>query len=84
MISTAFLPACLSVLMLRSRPALASLYPIQPISTTIYAAGQPVQVKWIDDGHKPTLDKMGLLKIDLFAEVDVMFYSTNMIYKLLK
>ena len=78
MISTVFLPAllpaCLSVSMLLSRPALASLYPTQPISTTIYTAGQPAQLKWIDDSHKPTLDKMGLLKIDLFAEVNVRFY----------
>lgn len=47
-------------------PAAASLYPTKPISTTIYQAGLPAQVLWIEDGDYPHLNRTGEVRIDLY------------------
>lgn len=57
---------------------MASLYPYKPIGNTVYAAGQPARVNWIDDGRVPKLAKIGPLRIDLFAEFDVCHISRFM------
>lgn len=49
----------------------ASIYPTKPISTTVFTAGQPAQLKWIEDGHPPLLRDTGKVKIQLFAGNDV-------------
>lgn len=55
------------IIQLHARSALGSLYPTKPISTTVFLAGQPAQLKWVEDGHAPVLSELGHMKIQLFA-----------------
>lgn len=49
-----------------SRPAAASVYPTKPTQTTIYQAGAPAEVLWIEDNRRPFLNLTGLMQIDLY------------------
>ncbi|RDB16493.1 hypothetical protein Hypma_002854 [Hypsizygus marmoreus] len=46
---------------------LASVYPTQPIAKTKFSTGQLAMVTWRDDNHKPHLEDMGYMRIDLHA-----------------
>ena len=45
----------------------ASIYPTDPIASTVLSAGRVNKIHWIDDGNWPTLDAMGPVKIDLYV-----------------
>ncbi|KAF5309981.1 hypothetical protein D9619_010249 [Psilocybe cf. subviscida] len=47
--------------------ALGTLYPIKPVSGTVFSAGMPAQVKWMEDNKKPFLNSTGTVQIDLYA-----------------
>ncbi|KJA16140.1 hypothetical protein HYPSUDRAFT_47678 [Hypholoma sublateritium FD-334 SS-4] len=49
-----------------SRPAAAAVYPTKPTATTIYQAGAPAEVLWIEDSKRPFLNITGLMQIDLY------------------
>jgi hypothetical protein len=51
--------------------ALGTLYPIKPVSGTVFSAGMPAQVKWMEDNKKPFLNSTGTLQIDLYAGKNV-------------
>ncbi|KAG2151568.1 uncharacterized protein EDB93DRAFT_262620 [Suillus bovinus] len=51
-------------------PVSASLYPIQPIQSTVYYAGQTALTSWIDDGTYPPLSNMGGITIQLYCDSD--------------
>ncbi|KAF8191279.1 hypothetical protein BJ912DRAFT_925245 [Pholiota molesta] len=57
----------LATLLLHVWTVAGSLYPIKPVSSTIYEAGLPAEVKWMEDGKSPLLNLTGNLKIDLYA-----------------
>lgn len=48
----------------------ASLYPTFPTQGSVIPAGQDVVIRWKDDSHAPHLDKLGLLRVDLFLDND--------------
>lgn len=48
----------------------ASLYPTFPTQESVIPAGQDVVIRWKDDSHSPHLDKLGLLRVDLFLDND--------------
>ena len=58
-----------------AQPVLGSLYATKPISTTVFTAGRPAQLSWIDDGHAPLLRDMGMVQIDLYAGNEVLFWQ---------
>lgn len=49
------------------QPVACSLYPTKPVADTMYTAGQPAEVTWIDDGQKPLVNETIGFKIDLYA-----------------
>lgn len=49
----------------------ASLYPTQPIQSTVYYAGETALTTWIDDGSFPSLSNMGLITIQLYTDSNV-------------
>ncbi len=49
-----------------SRLAAASVYPTKPTAITIYQAGAPAEVRWIEDNKKPLLNSTGVMQIDLY------------------
>ncbi|KIK95789.1 hypothetical protein PAXRUDRAFT_355644 [Paxillus rubicundulus Ve08.2h10] len=50
--------------------ASASIYPTQPIQTTVWSVEQPMLVTWVDDWQYPTLDVMGPCQISLYRDTD--------------
>ncbi|KAG2031112.1 hypothetical protein BDR03DRAFT_973419 [Suillus americanus] len=48
----------------------ASLYPTQPIQSTVYYSGQSALTRWIDDGTHPLLSDMGGITIELYGDSD--------------
>ncbi|CAK9779479.1 hypothetical protein CC85DRAFT_288547 [Cutaneotrichosporon oleaginosum] len=52
-------------LLLLAAPASAAVFAARPANSTVAIAGQPFELKWIDDGQKPTLAEMGPTDIDL-------------------
>ncbi|KAG8943260.1 hypothetical protein FRC04_003127 [Tulasnella sp. 424] len=54
----------------------ASLYPTFPTQESVIPAGQDVVIRWKDDSHSPHLDKLGLLRVDLFLDNDANLVST--------
>ena len=68
LLTRAYLAALLSSL------GSASIYPTNPIASTVLGAGRVNTIQWIDDGKWPTLDAMGPVKIDLYVgEVSTLF-----------
>ncbi|KAF8958423.1 hypothetical protein BDZ97DRAFT_2078618 [Flammula alnicola] len=57
----------LATLVLHALPALASLYPTKPIASTVFTAGMPAEVRWMEDGKRPLLNATGDVEIDLYA-----------------
>lgn len=57
----------LATLWLHAWTVAGSLYPIKPVSSTIYEAGLPAEVRWMEDGKSPLLNLTGNMKIDLYA-----------------
>ncbi|OJA17990.1 hypothetical protein AZE42_09617 [Rhizopogon vesiculosus] len=49
----------------------ASLYPTQPIQSTVYYAGETALTTWIDDGSFPLLSNMGDITIQLYTKSDI-------------
>ncbi|KAI0717446.1 hypothetical protein C8T65DRAFT_805148 [Cerioporus squamosus] len=45
----------------------ANIYPTTPYSDTVFNAGRMNTVEWMDDGTEPSVQDMGLLKIDLYV-----------------
>ncbi|KAG8984746.1 hypothetical protein FRB90_005131 [Tulasnella sp. 427] len=54
----------------------AALYPTFPVRSTVVPAGKDVVIRWKDDGHYPRLEKLGLLRVDLFLDNDSNLVST--------
>jgi hypothetical protein len=70
-----YLFSVLATLWLHVWTVAGSLYPIKPVSSTIYEAGLPAEVKWMEDGKSPLLNLTGNLKIDLYAGRSVSVFS---------
>jgi hypothetical protein len=43
----------------------AAVFSARPANSTVATAGQPFELKWMDDGSKPSLAEMGPTDIDL-------------------
>ncbi|KAG8899018.1 hypothetical protein FRC01_010697 [Tulasnella sp. 417] len=54
----------------------AALYPTFPVGSTVIPAGEDVVIRWKDDSNGPHLDKLGLLRVDLFLDNDSNLVST--------
>jgi len=63
----------LCILFLHATLSSASIYPTTPISKTIFTAGQPAKLKWMEDGRPPLLRDTGRVKIQLFAGNEASF-----------
>ncbi|KAH8809663.1 hypothetical protein DL96DRAFT_1628758 [Flagelloscypha sp. PMI_526] len=46
---------------------LGSLYPTSPVSDTVFYAGQPANISWMNDRHNPPLKDLGNVRIELWA-----------------
>lgn len=53
--------------------ASATIYPTLPVQGTVWTAGQSVLVTWAEDGLPPTVNTMGPVTIELWANVNVRF-----------
>lgn len=67
----------LSILAIKIWTTVGSLYPIKPVSSTIYEAGLPAEVRWMEDGKSPLLNLTGKLKIALYAGRSVSMFPTT-------
>lgn len=45
---------------------LASVYPTHPVAKTKFFSGKPETITWRDDSHKPYLEDMQHMKIELY------------------
>ncbi|KAL4063836.1 hypothetical protein V8B97DRAFT_665337 [Scleroderma yunnanense] len=52
------------------QPASASIYPTLPVQGTVWTAGQSVLVTWAEDGLPPTVNVMGPVTIEIWANVN--------------
>lgn len=52
-------------LLVLAAPASAAVFASRPANSTVATAGEPFELKWIDDGTQPTLAAMGPTDIDL-------------------
>jgi hypothetical protein len=46
-------------------PALATIYTISPVTSTVSTGGQALHVQWTDDGATPSLSEIGAASINL-------------------
>ena len=53
--------------------ASASIYPTLPVQGTVWTAGQSVLVTWADNGIPPTVNTMGPVTIEIWANLNVRF-----------
>ncbi|TRM60996.1 hypothetical protein BD626DRAFT_584870 [Schizophyllum amplum] len=55
--------------------ARGALFPTQPIRKTVFYAGNEETVTWVDDGRAPHVDRLGRLKVDLYAANNTFLYT---------
>ncbi|KAJ8474711.1 hypothetical protein ONZ45_g15858 [Pleurotus djamor] len=51
-------------------PAVASLYPTSPVSSSIWTAGEYARVTWKNDARSPNLEEVGPISISLYTAND--------------
>ncbi|PPQ70264.1 hypothetical protein CVT26_014553 [Gymnopilus dilepis] len=48
-------------------PSLTAIFPTKPVSSTVYTAGAPAEITWLEDGRRPLLNDTHGVRIDLYA-----------------
>lgn len=66
-----FLQAIFTTLVVGTGFSRASLYTTQPVSGTVFHAGELSIVSWIDNGTSPALAELKPLKLELYGTADV-------------
>lgn len=74
-----FLQAIFTTLAVGTGFSRASLYTTQPVSGTVFHAGELSKVSWIDNGTSPALAELKPLKLELYGTADVCRDSTPLL-----